>query len=157
MKSVALPTEPIVDAARFTHLGKHRFAVHLDTLVVEIKGNVSLTEIQVLFAHQDKINAKYGYANSFVRSAVGVSMSSDARRWIGEWHHGKKPIGICIIVDDNPVTRMVFMVLHRAVSVLLGSGTTGEIAFVASETTGWQSLRTWRLRKLGHAEPIGVS
>jgi hypothetical protein len=92
----------------------HRYYRERDVVFVELHGDLELATVQMLFAITDAIEKEYGYALVVFDARDGLSVSPQARRFIGEQNRLRTRPAATIIIGASFALRTLAVLLQHA-------------------------------------------
>lgn len=119
-------------------LGRHRYYRDRDCAVFELHGDVSLDQIQRVFATYELLVQEHGYSLMVFDATAGAGMGPEARRYVGVRNREDLPEGASVVVGANFAIRALVNLLNNATR-LFGK-TTGLTFFCATIEQAWPWL-----------------
>jgi hypothetical protein len=126
-------------------LGKHRYHIEDDLFALEAQGEISLAEIQDLLAACRQIGERSGYWLILVDARAGVSISPEARRYIGEASRGPRPPSVTAIFGAGVIERAFLLFIRSAIRLVRGLDSPVEMFRNGEEARAWLASHRRRL------------
>jgi hypothetical protein len=127
-------------------LGTHSYCVEDDIFVLRGDGTLTVTDLEALYRVCWEIADRYNYWLVLVNSRAGVSMSPEARRFVGDLSRRRRSKNATAIYGGSIVERTLVLFVRNAVKLLHGTAMPIETFQTEADARSWlvhqrQSLR----------------
>lgn len=118
--------------------GSHDIRCEGNTIYFRVRGNVDVSDVQVLFEHGTRLAAQYGQFWVLVYAQEMTTISTEARRTAVK-NPNLKCLGGGAVVGANLANRTILTLINRAMNLLGGVRVKSAFVQTEEEAKAWLS------------------
>lgn len=148
-----------MDAAAWQTLGTHQVRVHEDLLFIQVRGVLTLSDLQGLMRLGAVQIERYGYHLSIVDATLATTMTAEARRYDTQWRReNPQAVGCSVVYGANWIARAVITMIARATALLTRRAAESHCVADEAAALEWAGAERQRLRaELAQRQPPPTS